>query len=274
MKTNAPPSRNPADASGDMPGGLRTIFGKWVRSSLDDMLPCEIVTYDRAKNRATIKHMLAMVATNGDIIRRNQLASIPVLNIGGGDFILSFNLKPGNKGWIKAADRDIAEFLNSYSEAIPATKRVHNFSNGLFIPDVMTGWDIATEDAENAVLQNLSGTVKISLGSDSIKIKAPTLITIEAATVEVNATTVNANVSGNMTAEVDGQLIVNAAAFQLNGNTDYLVKYNFLLAQLQSLVGQFNLHWHDGTNSSKTPEVQQDLTLIANAKAATLKTAG
>lgn len=173
---NSQPSRNPANSSGDISGGMREIFTKFLQSSIDDMLPAKIVAYDRDTNRATIKPMIAMITTNGDNISRNQLASIPVLNIGGGGSILSFNLSPGDLGWIKANDRDIADFLKRYSESVPGTKRTHDFNNGLFIPDVMTGYTIAEEDKENAVLQTLDGTVRVSLFPDKIKITAPLIV--------------------------------------------------------------------------------------------------
>ena len=128
-----------------------------------------------------------MVTTDGENISRNQLASIPVINIGGGGSILSFNLIPGDLGWIKANDRDIADFLKRYSESIPSTKRLHDFNNGLFIPDVMTGWTIDPEDAENAVLQTLDGTVRVSLFPDKLKLTAPT-VEIEAINYLINVT--------------------------------------------------------------------------------------
>lgn len=176
MTTNAQPSRNPANSSGDIPGGMREIFAKFLQSSIDDMLPAKIVAYDRVTNRAIIKPMIAMVTTAGDNVSRNQLASIPVLNIGGGGCILSFNMVPGDLGWIKASDRDAADFLKRYSESVPSTKRIHDFNNGLFIPDVMTGYTIDTEDAGNAVLQTLDGTVRVSLFPNKLKLKAPLIV--------------------------------------------------------------------------------------------------
>ena len=173
---NSQPSRNPANSSGDISGGMRELFAKFLQSSIDDMLPAKIVAYDRDTNRAIVKPMIAMIATNGSNISRNQLASVPVLNIGGGGSILSFNLSPGDLGWIKANDRDIADFLKRYSESVPGTKRTHDFNNGLFIPDVMTGYAINEEDKENAVLQTLDGTVRVSLFPDKIKITAPLIV--------------------------------------------------------------------------------------------------
>ena len=173
MVDSSPPSRNPADSSGDMSGAMREILGKFLKSSIDDMLPAKVISYDRSLNRASVQPLISVLKTDAQAISRNQLASIPVINLGGGGHILSFNLKPGDLGWIKASDRDIASFLKNYSEASPATKRVHDFNNGLFIPDVMTGYTINAEDEQNAVLQSLDGSIKISLFPNKIKLTAP-----------------------------------------------------------------------------------------------------
>lgn len=172
MVDSAQPSRNPANSGGDMSGAFREILGKFLQS-VDDMIPAKIIAYDRETNRATIQPLIALVRTDGVPVSRNQLASIPVFNIGGGGYILSFNLKEGDLGWIKAADRDIAEFLKNYTEATPATRRVHDFNNGIFIPDVMTGYQIDPEDEENAVLQSLDGVVRVALFPDKLKLTAP-----------------------------------------------------------------------------------------------------
>lgn len=176
MGDSSQPSRNPASSSGDVSGALREILGKFLNSSIDDMIPAKIVAFDRELNRATIQPMIVMIRTDGDPVRRNQLASIPVFNIGGGGAIMSFSLKPGDLGWIKATDRDIAEFLKNYTESAPSTRRVHDFNNGLFIPDVMTGYVIDDEDVDNAVLQTLDGLVRVSLFPDKLKLTAPEII--------------------------------------------------------------------------------------------------
>ena len=67
---------------------------------------------------------------------------------------------------------------------------------------------------------------------------------------------------------------INGSVIRLNGSSYHLTMYEQLKAQLDSLVAEYNTHWHDGTSSTKVPEVQQTLTLIAGAKATTLLTDG
>lgn len=171
VEKNADPSINPADT-----GGMAGMFNLIMRKNgmkTDDMLPAKVIAFDRASNRAQVQPMVMVLTTANEKVQRAQIASVPVLQIGGGGFMLNFNLNPGDMGWIKASDRDISLFLANGAEDVPNTDRIHSFEDGLFIPNVMTGFAIAGEDEENAVFQNLDGSVRISLWENKIKITAP-----------------------------------------------------------------------------------------------------
>src|ERR1700712_4678497 len=105
MADSSPPSHNPADDD-SMAGMLRLVLTKFLQNT-DDMLPARVIAYDRTANRASVQPLIAMVTTDNVQVNRSQLASVPVLQLGGGDCMLSFPLKSGDLGWIKASDRDI-----------------------------------------------------------------------------------------------------------------------------------------------------------------------
>jgi len=165
------PSIDQSEAE-DFTSAFRMIFGKMMQNT-DDMLPARVVSYDRGTNMAVVQPMIMMISTGGDNIQRAHIAEVPVMQYGGGGFLLSFPLQPGNLGWIKANDRDTSIFLQSFDMSIPNTHRVKSFSDAVFIPDVMTGYTISGDDEDSAVLQNLSGSVKISISSSKVKITAP-----------------------------------------------------------------------------------------------------
>lgn len=198
--TNANPSLDPANDD-SLLGVLKVAIGKAIQE-MDNVLPATIVSYDRVTNRAQVQPQIRIVNTNGQSISRAQIASVPVYQYGGGGFLLNFPLKTGSLGWIIACDRDISQFLQSYSQSSPNTYRKKNFSDSFFLPDIMTGYTISPEDSENAVLQNLDGTVKISLGVDTIKIESPK--------VEINATTEIALISPSII--INGSSSVNIAS--------------------------------------------------------------
>lgn len=176
---NQIPSRDPANDD-SMVGMLRQVMDKAAQNT-DDMLPARVIAFDRASNRVQIQPMIHVVTTSGQNVARAQVIDIPVMQFGGGDFVLLFNLKPGDFGWVKANDRDISLFLQSGSDSPPNTFRKHSFSDGVFIPDVMRGWTLDPEDAESAVLQSLDGSVRVALAADNIR------MTVEGATLTLTA---------------------------------------------------------------------------------------
>lgn len=184
MAENANPSLNPAN-TGSLTGLMRGVLDKFLQS-VDDCLPAQVVSYDRATNRATIQPLIMVLTTDDQKVSRAQIRSVPVFQIGAGGHILSFNIKAGDLGWLKATDRDISLFMQSLKKSAPNTLRKHSFEDAVFFPDPVRNYVIAGEDQENCVLQNMDGSVKISLGDDSIKIKATNLI-FEADNVQITS---------------------------------------------------------------------------------------
>jgi hypothetical protein len=174
------PSENPSN-SGGLAGVLGTVLEKFLQG-VDDMLPAEIVGYDRKSNTATVRPLVAVQTTDGATVSRATVASVPVLAVGGGNFTVNFPLKPGDKGWIKASDRDISLYMQGMREAQPNTRRKHSFSDGLFIPDVLRTYTIDGEDFDSdMVIQKLDGKIRIALWPDRVK------ITCEETSLEVNS---------------------------------------------------------------------------------------
>jgi hypothetical protein len=165
---HATPSRDPANDD-SLLGMARQVLDKFL-SQIDDMLPARVVSYDRAANRATVVPLVKLLTTDGRQVGRAQVASVPVMLFGGDGVALSFNLKAGDLGWIKANDRDISLILQAYRDNAPNTLRKHTFQDAVFIPDVMHGVTTAGEDAENAVLQTLDGSVRVAIWPDRVKI--------------------------------------------------------------------------------------------------------
>lgn len=198
--SNAPPSIDPADQN-SLVGAFRFIFSKLLQD-VNGMLPARVISFDRTLNRAQVQPLIAVVNTNQEQISRAEIASVPVFQLGGGGFLLNFNLNPGDLGWILANDRDISLFLQSYQEEKPNTNRKNNFSDSLFVPHVMTGYSINEEDAEHAVLQNLDGTVRIAMWPTKVKITAPEGLEVDGLITATGGITVSGgtgfNVTGNM----------------------------------------------------------------------------
>lgn len=180
-------NKDPGDDAG-LPGMLRNTFKKMMMA-VDGMLPAVVVSYDRRKNRAVVRPLISLLTTSGAVVPRAPLASIPVLALGGGGFLINFPLKPGDTGWIEASDRDVSLYMQSNKESQPNSQRLHSFSDGRFIPDVMGKYTIGGDTDAAMVIQNTAGTVCVSLHAGKAKIKAP-IVEIEGVTNITGATTV------------------------------------------------------------------------------------
>jgi hypothetical protein len=196
------PSIDPAD-NDSLAGTLRLAQKKFLQK-MNTRLPASVISYDRTTNRAQLQILISQVTTNGSIVSRSQLASIPVKRYGGGGYVLSFPLAPGDLGWVEANDRDISLFLQSYEESPPNSGRMFDFSDSVFFPDYMDNYTVGVGDLNNAVLSNLDGTVKITLTPAGVIITSPT-VTVAGALDATGGITANGgtgptpiNITGNM----------------------------------------------------------------------------
>ena len=198
------PNINPAD-NDTLAGTLRFAFSQLMRS-VDGMLPARVLAYDRIANTVQVQLLIAMVSTSGTQVSRAQIANIPVINFGGGGYILNFPLTAGDLGFVLANDRDISLFLQSNAESPPNTQRVKSFSDGVFIPSVLGGFTTTGQDG-NAVLQSLDGTVQIALSPTSITLTTPNN-EIELTSTSTTITSSTSITLDAPTVTVTGELVV------------------------------------------------------------------
>lgn len=207
MTSNNNPSIDPAN-NDSLAGSLRFAFNKLIQQ-INGMLPAKVIKYKRSTNRVQVQLLIDLVTTDGSRVPRPQIASLPVLVLGGGDLMLSFPLKEGDLGWVMANDRDISLFLQSYTESPPNTSRIKNFSDGLFVPDIMHGYTINTEDNDNVVLSTKDGTIRIAISDSYVKVTNGSS-TITTTSTEVTIAGTNIKLDG--LTEVTGILTGDAGA--------------------------------------------------------------
>lgn len=214
MNTNL--SIDPAN-NDTLEGAFRHILNK-LNQTTDSMLPAKVISYDRKSNKATVQPLIKVVSTDNSTLSRAEINNIPVLLLGGGGYLISFPINPGDLGWIIASDRDISVFTQNFDDSIPNTFRSKDFADSVFIPDAMTGYTINPGDSINLTIQSLDGDVKITLGGNTLTLKAenividPTDLTINATNMTINATTLtidatNVNIDGIV--NITGSLFVN-----------------------------------------------------------------
>lgn len=169
--TNQTPSANPADET-SLAGIIKIAVDKRMQD-FDVMMPVEVVAYDRATNRATVRHLIQMQGSNGEKVDRANVASVRVQQPGNAKFSISLPIKPGDKGWLKAADRDLSIFQQGLETDAPNTRRMHSFQDGLFMPDAMAAGDAPAGEGDRVVIGSTSGASYMAFDDDGFVFKGP-----------------------------------------------------------------------------------------------------
>lgn len=220
-------------------GGLADYLQRWLRDEVDDMLPCRVISYDDATNRAVLQPLVQVGLVGGGRLSRQAIPNIPVYRFGGGGFFIRFPIKPGNVGWLKANDRDISLVMQSGGgEDWPNTKRLHSFSDAMFFPDTLRDWVISGMNTDSAVFQSLDGTQCIAVRPAEIEAtsEATSLLLTPATMVQtVGASTVTMTASSIVLAVGATSITISAAGVAIVGPT---------LTHNTTNVG--DTHVHDG----------------------------
>jgi len=244
------PSANPANL-GTLIGTLKE-FQRVCLMQTDDMLPAQIITYDRTTNLAQVQPMIMMVTANDAPVPRAPIASIPVLQLGAGNFMLNFPLNPGDLGWIKANDRDISFYLQTLAQSNLNTFRMHSFEDAIFIPSVLKGYTINSEDSENVVLQTLDGTQRVSIWPDRVKVTSSTQVIIEAPNAHINSST-KITLDSPLT-EITGTLSCSGTSATGNATFNGTVHATVdVTAQTVSLHGHVHSGVQSGSSNTNVP---------------------
>lgn len=152
---------------GDITYAINQAISQHMRDNVDDMLPATVVSYNAATNRAVVKPLSVMVDSAGKQIEREPIGDIPVYRYGGGGFVVTLPVQPGDFGWLKASDRDITHNLTATgTQARPQTGRTHSFSDGMFYPD--TASNVPGASGSEMSMRSISGGSKLDIGSSNI----------------------------------------------------------------------------------------------------------
>jgi Phage protein Gp138 N-terminal domain len=185
--------------------GMRQLMDLQTQR-FDGLLPAKVISYDRAKNIATVQPQIMLVDTDGNSRMRNPIAQLPVFSFGGGGFHINFPLKAGDLGWIFASDRDISLFMQTLTASKPNTMRRKRFGDGWFIPDVFYKYTINGADTNAMVIQSTDGTTRIAISNGVINITAPTSVTVD---TPIATFTKDVHIQGKLTVDQDTALKAN-----------------------------------------------------------------
>lgn len=203
----------------DVPTRLAPQQERWRRFMRDTLcmlrvsLVCRVVSFNEDDQTVTVQPVIRekininLVPTDTDMI---QLSKVPVLLPGGGNFVVTFPIQPGDECLVIFHDNCMNSWWQNGSNANQNQEdpdlRRHDLSDGfaLFGPNSLP--NVISNYSTNAIqLRTLDGTVVVEIGDNEVTIKAPNVTVVPGTLATIQG---NAKITGNL--EVDGTLTVDS----------------------------------------------------------------
>lgn len=150
-------------------------------------LPGIIVSYDPTKQTAQVKPAIQVSARQEDgsskIVSLPLIPDVPVEFPSGGGFTLTFPIAPGDECWLAFSARSIDQWYISGEVQAPTDLRSHNITDAVAFVGIRSVPRMLANVSTTAVqLRSDDSTLLVELDqvAGTAKVKAPTLITLDA----------------------------------------------------------------------------------------------
>lgn len=214
---------NRRESGGDFLEAMATAMeGK--QAEIWTALPAVLDTFDASKRTCSVQPTIQAQITDEKNVTRWEtlplLVDCPVMFPGGGGFVLTFPLKAGDEGIVVFASRCIDTWWQSGGIGVQADIRMHDLSDGFFIPTVRSVPNveagISTTDVQLRAVDPAGPTVTLK-PDGSAHVTSPVLVSLAAPLVNVQATTANIEapevvIQGD-TVDIMGVLSINGEAY-------------------------------------------------------------
>jgi hypothetical protein len=151
--------------------------------NLRTAMPGRVVGFDPNKQTATVQPLIRLVRSDGQGVNLPVLADVPVCFPEGGGFAFTFPIEEGDEGVVIIADRCIDGWWQSGQPSDPLDFRLHDLSDGMFVPGINAVPNVVPAFATDAiVMRKFDGSAyfKIDRGGNieadgaAMLIKCPT----------------------------------------------------------------------------------------------------
>lgn len=164
-------------------------------------MPGTIVSYDASTMTAVVQPSLQGIQTEIDGTRTmvdiTPIPDVPVHFPGGGGYLLTFPVKPGDECWIKFSERSIDNWHQHGGQQAPSDWRMHDINDavcevGIRSQPNVPGGQASTRDAKpvsasTVQLRSDDGNlfVEMDSGGGLLRIVSPTKVRMECPRLEV-----------------------------------------------------------------------------------------
>lgn len=165
------------------------------------------------KVQPTIKGIFRLKDGTEKKVTMPECLDVPVQFAAGGGFAMTFPMKEGDEGIIVFASRCIDSWWQNGGIQNPAELRMHDLSDGMFIPGIRSVPRVLTDfDTENAVIRSEDNVVQIVVKADEILAKVG-----DDTSVRIKDKEIHLKAGGSTIDMTDSLIDMNADTIKLNG---------------------------------------------------------
>ncbi len=217
------------DRDEQITGSLDTAFAAQLETRLKDLhtcLPGIIAAFDPDKQTASVQPAVQRVFTEKGSVNLPLCVDVPVQFPGGGDFFLTFPVKPGDECILWFSERAIDYWYAQGQTQPPAEYRLHDFSDGLAMVGLNSQpKNIPAFNSADVELRSRDRSVRVTMKHDG---------TIENVN-PVGNTVLSA--AGKFTINAPGGFEVNAPHSQINSASTTLTGTELVQGQITGQAG-------------------------------------
>lgn len=152
-----------------------------INSLSESCIPAIVKSYDAESNKVVVTPAIKYRTTQRDekgepVFIDYPDITVPVERMGGDGLAIIVPIVAGTTGWLQGADRNTHAFLNGTltSTVEPSDLLQNKWNFGRFVPDIIKGFTLNSEDAGCLSIQTLDGTARFVLDpSGEMRIVAP-----------------------------------------------------------------------------------------------------
>lgn len=142
-------------------------------------LPGSILQFNPITQTAQVQPSIRRIFIDQGSVSLPICVDCPVIFPGGGDFFLTFPIKPGDECLLVFSERCIDNWFLQGGIQDPAEYRMHDLSDGFVLVGVNSQpRKLSDFNSDHAELRHRSGPAKITLHPDSLIITAPSGVQI------------------------------------------------------------------------------------------------
>lgn len=142
------------------------------RLDIHTALPGRVVALNADDNTVTVEPMIKQVLVSGEPVDLPPLVDVPVHFPRGGGFAFTVPIVAGDEGLIVFGERCIDGWFASGDRSAPLDARLHDYSDGFFIPGVSSRPNAIPDLYQGgASMQTVDGETYIRLSKGKISIK-------------------------------------------------------------------------------------------------------